>query len=67
MTDYTSVENKLSAATSKKLYFYEGKHAFIPIDGTIVRALHLEESDRFSQEITPDGNGILMRRQRKEQ
>ena len=61
MTDYTSAQNKLTdATTSKRLYFCDGKHAFIPIDRSIIEALNLEESDRFTEQITKDG--ILLRR-----
>lgn len=49
----------------KHIYFLEGKHAFINIDNSIVEKLNLNDSDSFTEEISNDGNGILLRRQDK--
>lgn len=54
-TCYSTEQNKLTAATRKQLHFYEGKHAFISIDRSIVDKLELSESDRFTEEIVEDG------------
>lgn len=61
---YGTEQNKLTAAATKKLYFYEDKHAFISIDRSIVEKLGLSELDSFTEEITKEG--ILLRRDRKE-
>jgi hypothetical protein len=61
----TGRSNNSDSIKRKHVHFLEGKHAFINIDKSIVEILNLNDSDSFTEEISSDGNGILLRRQGK--
>ena len=51
---------RAKGGTRKHIHFFEGAHAFINIDKSIVKELELSENDVFVEEVTPEG--ILLRR-----